>query len=514
MPSKGDGMERSAGVLLHPTCLPSRYGIGDFGPVAENWLEWLGDAGVRWWQILPLHPPGAGESPYSAISTLAGNPLLISPELLLDDGLLVPEDLASAPAFPDGSVDFGAVISWKTDVLRRAFASFDRSPSEALAADLEMFRADHGWWLDDFTLFEALKRAHGGAPWYRWPEPLARRDSRALEAWRVDHESEVALAEFCQLLFFRQWEAVRRAAREEGVRILGDVPIFVARDSADVWSHPEIFKLDDALEPTVVAGVPPDYFSSTGQLWGNPVYDWARLADDGYGWWLQRLRHELGLVDAVRLDHFRGFAACWEVPAADETATGGRWVPGPGRALFEAVRSDLGELPFVAEDLGEITPDVIELRKHLGLPGMAILQFGFSPGPRSTFIPYSLERDLVVYTGTHDNNTTVGWYREDASEQEKDLVRRYAASDGSEIHWDMIRLALSAVSDLAVIPHQDLVGLGSEGRMNRPAQGLGNWRFRITEDMLGSELRYRLAEALWVYGRRVEESAEEEAPPS
>ncbi len=495
-------MTRTAGVLLHPTSLPSRYGIGDLGPGAHRYLEWLAEAGIGWWQILPLHPPGPGQSPYSAISTFAGNQWLISPDVLVQDGLLDQEALEGVPAFPAGQVAFDDVLPFKGELLGRAFHRFREQPPPLIAAGLETFRDRQSAWLGDFALYLALKRAHGSAPWYEWPPELAGRDPQALARWRAAHAEEVELVEFSQFLFFRQWRAVRVRAEELGVKILGDVPIFVAHDSADVWSHPELFKLDGELRPTVVAGVPPDYFSATGQLWGNPVYDWERLAADGYAWWIERLGHELTLTDAVRLDHFRGFAAYWEVPAGEDTAVNGRWAPGPGRALFDAVREAVGKLPLVAEDLGEITPDVIELRKELGLPGMAILQFAFSPHFRSSFIPYALERDMVVYTGTHDNNTSVGWYWEDAGEGERDLLRRYVASSGQEIHWDMVRLALGTVCDQAVVPHQDLVGVGSDCRMNTPARGLGNWRFRITPWMLEDPIRERLAELVWVYGRQ------------
>jgi 4-alpha-glucanotransferase len=494
-------MRRSAGVLLHPTSLPSRYGIGDLGPEAFNYVEWLADADVTWWQVLPLHPPGPGHSPYSAISTFAGSEWLISPEMLVAEALVEMEELDQAPAFPADRVAFEELIPWKKRVLRTAFERFRKLKPPELVSGLAAFRVAHAHWLDDFALFLALKRAHGGAPWYQWPRPLAHRDRPALDSWARDHRDEIDLAMFCQFLFFRHWGAVWEAAHEAGIRILGDVPIFVAGDSADVWSHPELFLLDQDRKPTVVAGVPPDYFSVTGQLWGNPLFDWDRMAADGYSWWIRRLRHALDLADMVRLDHFRGFRAYWEVPVGDDVASNGRWVPGPGREFFDAVRDALGGLPFVAEDLGEITEDVLELRDELGLPGMAILQFGFSPQPRSTFIPYAHQRHLVVYSGTHDNNTAVGWYRDDASELERDLARRYAATDGSEINWDLVRLAMASVADLAIVPHQDLAGLGSECRMNLPAKAEGNWEFRILPWTLKEDIQRRLKELIWVYGR-------------
>lgn len=493
--------QRSAGVLLHPTCLPSPFGIGDLGPSASAYLEWLAGAGVRWWQVLPLHPPGPGESPYSAISTFAGNELLVSPELLVEDELLERSELAQTPVFPEQWVDFPAVASFKIELLRRAFNRFRERRPAILEHELATFCEVHRDWLADYALFRALKDAHGGAPWYEWPRELVKREPEALLDWMEDHREEVAFVEFCQLLFFRQWSALRGTAARLGIDILGDVPIFVARDSAEVWSHPELFHLDEERRPTVVAGVPPDYFSETGQLWGNPLYDWERMAREGYAWWIQRLRHALDLADAVRLDHFRGFASYWEVAASEETAIKGHWRPGPGRALFDAVAEALGCLPLVAEDLGEITPDVVALRKELGLPGMAILHFAFSPEPRSSFIPYALERDLVVYTGTHDNNTSLGWYLEDATEGERDLVRRYTTSSGREINWELIHLAMASVADMAIVPHQDLAGLGADCRMNTPSVGEGNWRFRITPAMCGEGIQTRLRELIEVYGR-------------
>jgi len=493
-------MKRSAGVLLHPTCLPSAHGIGDIGPTAHTYLDWLAAAGVGWWQILPLNPPGPGHSPYSATSTFAGNPLLINPEIMLDEGLLVEADLTPLPAFPDAWVDFELATAWKRELLHKAYARFHGDPG-ALAGEFENFRSHNHAWLDDYTLFAALKSAHNGAPWYEWPTDLAMREPGALHEWRADHEIEIGFEAFAQLLFHRQWNAIREHAVDVGIGILGDVPIFVAHDSAEVWAHPELFLMDEARQPTVVAGVPPDYFSPTGQLWGNPLYDWSRMAEDGYSWWIDRLRQTLATVDLVRLDHFRGFAAYWEVPASADVATNGRWVQGPGRHFFDAVAKALGDLPFVAEDLGEITDDVVALRNEFGLPGMAILHFGFSPEPRSSFIPYAHSRNLVVYTGTHDNNTTLGWYLEDANDGERELVRSYTGGDASDVSWDLIRLVMASVADLAVVPHQDLADLGADCRMNTPAVADGNWTFRLTPWMLDTGIRNRLAAMIETYGR-------------
>jgi 4-alpha-glucanotransferase len=500
--------KRTAGVILHPTCLPSRFGIGDLGPTAAAYVEWLAGAGASWWQVLPLHPPGPGNSPYSAISTFAGNELLISPDLLVEDGVLSDEEVSEVAEFPAEWVEFDEVRPYKIGLLRRAYLRFRDSSPPKLVRQLAAFREQHRDWLSDYALYRAIRDGYDGKPWYEWPEPLAMRESQALINWMQEHRQEVDFVEFCQFFFFRQWAALRDWAREMGVGIFGDVPIFVARDSAEVWAHPELFQLDEAGNPTVVAGVPPDYFSETGQLWGNPLYDWEHIAADGFSWWISRLRHTLELVDLVRLDHFRGFASYWEVPADAETAVTGQWKPGPGRSLFDALRAALGELPLVAEDLGEITPDVVDLREALGIPGMAILHFAFSPEPRSTFIPYALERNMVVYTGTHDNNTTLGWYLEDASDEEKDLVRRYIAGSGREIHWDLIRLALASAADTAVVPHQDLAGLGSDCRMNTPSVGEGNWRFRITPRMLGEGIQARFWEMVETYGREPEDPTE------
>jgi 4-alpha-glucanotransferase len=493
--------KRTAGVILHPTCLPSRFGIGDLGPTAAAYVEWLAGAGASWWQVLPLHPPGPGNSPYSAISTFAGNELLISPELLFEDGVLSEEETAEVPDLPVEWVAFDQVREYKTGLLRRAYIRFRDTQPAKLVRQLAAFRDQNRAWLSDYALFRAIRDSRDGTPWYEWPEPLAKRESQALINWMHEHRFEVDFVEFCQFFFFRQWTALHDWAREMGVGVFGDVPIFVARDSAEVWAHPELFLLDENGDPTVVAGVPPDYFSDTGQLWGNPLYDWRYMAKDGYAWWISRLRHTLEMVDLVRLDHFRGFASYWEVPADAQTAVTGQWRQGPGRPFFDAVRSALGDLPLVAEDLGEITPDVVELREQIGIPGMAILHFAFSPDPRSTFIPYALQRNCVVYTGTHDNNTTIGWYLEDASETEKDLVRRYAASSGREIHWDLIRLAMASVADTAIVPHQDLAGLGADCRMNTPAVGEGNWQFRITPRMLSEGIQARLWDMVETYGR-------------
>lgn len=488
---------RSFGVLLHPTSLPGPFGIGDVGPTAERYLDWLQEAGAGWWQVLPLTPVGPGYSPYSSTSALAGNPLLVSPELLVEEGLLDREDLARIDPLEPARVDWERAVAAKDEVLDRAWAGV---AGEALP-DMEAFAASQAFWLEDYAVYAALRRAQDERPWWQWPEELARCDRDAVRAWRSQHDREVRRIVFRQWLFHRQWQALRNKAAARGVRLFGDAPIFVALDSADVWANRRLFRLDAQGRPDVVAGVPPDYFSADGQLWGNPLYDWDRLASEGYRWWVDRVASNLRQVDALRLDHFRGFAACWEVPAGATTARQGRWVAGPGRALFEALAAALGPLPLVAEDLGLITDDVRALRDELGLPGMAILQFAFDPRERSAFLPYHHRRNLVVYTGTHDNNTAAGWYRGEASLEVRRFLQDYSCSDGREVHWEMIRLAFSSVADLAIVPHQDVVGAGAEARMNIPGVPSGNWGFRLSPGMVTRALAQRLRHLAWVYGR-------------
>ncbi len=492
---------RACGVLLHPTCLPGRFGIGDLGPAAHAYLDWLVGAGVRWWQVLPLNPVGPGASPYAAGSTFAGNTALVSPDLLHAEGLLQARDLAGTPEFSPFAVEFDRVVPYKQTLLARAFERFAARPPAALSERLEAFCRSNGGWLRDWALFAAIKRSSRGLPWWEWPEELALRRPGELASWLGSHEKAVRFEEFCQFLFFSQWRALRERARSLDIRILGDLPIYVARDSAEVWANRELFRLDARGRPLVVAGVPPDYFSATGQLWGNPLYDWEAIEASGFAWWIDRVRAGFGLADAVRLDHFRGFAAFWEVPFGEATAIKGRWVPGPGGRLFAALRGALGELAMVAEDLGVITEDVIALRDAEGLPGMAVLQFAFSPSPRSQFLPYLHRRHQVVVTGTHDNNTTRGWFLSDASPAQREFLLRYVGTDGREIHWDMIRLALASVADLAVVPHQDVAGLGGDCRMNTPSTTTGNWRFRLTDWMVGNAFADRFADLASLYGR-------------
>ena len=502
---------RTSGILLHPTALPGRFGIGELGPEAIRFADFLAAAGQRLWQVLPLGPTGYGDSPYQCFSAFAGNPLLVSLDVLEAEGLLMPADLAETPAFPEHEVDYGPVIDFKRSALARACARFRETAGPPERDAFQAFCREQAAWLDDFAVFMAVKAAHGGVAWTEWDREIGARRPEALERWRREKADEIEATKFTQHLFFRQWGELRRHCHARHIKIMGDVPIFVAHDSADVWAHPELFRLDDTGRPTVVAGVPPDYFSATGQLWGNPLYRWDEMARAGYSWWIERFRSALSLVDLVRLDHFRGFEAYWEIPASAPTAATGQWVKGPGAALFEALRSALGTLPIVAENLGVITPEVEALRERFGFPGMAILQFAFGGDPQgSTFIPHNYSRDRVVYTGTHDNDTVVGWWTSGVGdstrtleevEAEREFARRYMHSDGREIHWDFIRTLLGSVAELAIVPLQDVLGLGSEARMNVPARPSGNWRWRFTAGALTPETRGRLREMTEDYGR-------------
>jgi 4-alpha-glucanotransferase len=493
-------MHRSGGVLLHPTSLPGPYGIGDLGPAVDGWIAWMASAGCRLWQVLPLGPTGYGDSPYQSLSAFAGNPLLISPERLADDGLLRPKDLEDLPAMPDDRVDFGAVISVRDRLLRTAFDRYRSGEGSQLRDGFEAFRRDKGDWLDDFALFMALKREHGGAPWTEWDHSLSARQPEALERAHEALADAIEEQRFRQFLFFRQWSAVRAEAQRQAITLIGDIPIFVAHDSADVWSHPELFWLDESGRPSVVAGVPPDYFSPTGQLWGNPLYRWEALQSSGYEWWIRRFRLVLEMVDIVRLDHFRGFEAYWEVPGDAPTAETGRWVPGPGAAFLDATQAALGSLPILAEDLGVITPGVVALRERYALPGMKILQFAFEGEPEHDFLPHNYPDRCVVYTGTHDNDTALGWYQS-AGEEERDFCRRYLASDGAQIAWDMIRACWASVAQWAVVPLQDILNLGAEARMNYPSRAEGNWWWRFQEGQLSDELAARWKALSFLYGR-------------
>jgi 4-alpha-glucanotransferase len=503
--------DRRSGVLLHPTSLPGPHGSGDLGAAAHRFVRWLSDSGQRLWQVLPLGPTGFGDSPYQALSSRAGNTLLVSLEVLAREGWLSDADLAGSPGGDPSRADFEVAGRWRRERLARAAGAFAAGAKGEASAELEDFRAREAGWLRDWSLFAVLKDAHGGRPWTEWPSPLARRAPAALDAARARHAEAIFAEEFAQWCFFRQWEGLRGRCRALGIALMGDLPIYVAHDSVEVWTRPDLFQLEPDGHPGAVAGVPPDYFSATGQRWGNPLYDWGAIERDGWSFWIERVRATLALVDRIRLDHFRGLEAYWEIPADAPTAEGGRWVPGPGERLLAALERALGPLPFVAENLGVITPEVEALRRRFRFPGMAILQFAFGKDPQApTFRPHAYERDTVAYTGTHDNDTVMGWWGGGAEgstrtaadvEEEKAFARAYLATDGREMSWVMIRALLASVADTAIVPLQDVLGLGSEARMNRPATLGGNWRWRFREEQLRPEHGDRLRVLTALYGR-------------
>ncbi len=493
--------DRRSGILLHPTSLPGEWGIGDLGPGATALLDWLAEAGQSIWQVLPLGPPGEGDSPYSATSAFAGNILLISPRLLSDAGLLPPGALDLSPELAAERVDYPTVAEWKQALLRVAWQQATRGDAHrALVEEARALGEAPGYaaWLPDWALYSALKRRFGGQAWTRWPETYRMRERATLEVARRELAEEIHFQQFCQLLWFRQWSGLRAAARARGIRILGDLPIYVALDSADVWAHRELFDLDDDGRPSAVAGVPPDAFSDSGQLWGQPLYRWDRLAATGYGWWIDRLRAALRIADLVRIDHFRGFAACWRIPREAASAREGAWSPGPGAEFFTAVRSALGHLPLIAEDLGEITPDVRKLRREIQIPGTRVLQFAFDD-PASEHLPHNLATDTCLYTGTHDNPTTAAWFAGlDARAQGR--VLGYTGGSREEIHWALIRTAMTSVASLTLFPMQDVLGLGDGARMNRPAESTGNWQWRL-DRLPGAATAARLKRLTELSGR-------------
>jgi len=492
--------KRSSGILLHPTSLPGPYGIGDIGSRAHRWVEFLSGAGCGLWQVLPIGPTGYGDSPYQCFSSFAGNPLLISPDALLKDDLLHPDDLYDHPYFPENRIEFGEVIPWKAGVLDRSFIRYQHTQSPQLNAEMEEFQVIHSAWLEDFSLFMALKEAHGGAPWHTWEKPLRERQPEALSNTRKQHAVAIQRQIYRQFLFFRQWAKLKSLAHEKNIQIIGDIPIFVAHDSADVWANPHLFHLDASGMPTFVAGVPPDYFAPTGQLWGNPLYRWDVHAATGYTWWLERIKATLNMVDIIRVDHFRGFAGYWEVPGKAKTAEIGRWVPGPGKDFFRSIRQSLGDLPIIAEDLGVITPDVVELRDSFDLPGMRIFQFAFDSDPEDPFLPHNYPANCVVYTGTHDNDTVRGWY-ERVPEKDKAFYRRYLDRDGNSVSWDMIRGVWSSVAVFGLAPMQDFLNLGNEARMNYPGNPSGNWMWRMSANAQTSDLQAKIKEFNYLYSR-------------
>jgi len=494
--------KRSSGILLHISSLPGPDGIGDLGAEAYHWINFLHESGTNLWQVLPLGPTGYGDSPYQCFSAFAGNPYLISPALLLADGLLTREALAKRPEFSPDIVDYGRVIDWKTYLLDYAYDQFRRKESGKLRKAYDKFVKKKSWWLEDFAIFMAIKEVNNEIAWSEWDRPLRLREPDALERVKIDLAETIMRHKFRQFLFFRQWENLHDYAHQKGIQIVGDIPIFVAHDSADVWANPELFFMDEERRPTVVAGVPPDYFSATGQLWGNPLYDWKYHKKTGYKWWIKRLKSTFSLFDIVRLDHFRGFAAYWEIPAGEETAINGQWKKGPYDDFFKVISKAFdGKLPIIAEDLGEITPDVFELRDKFKLPGMKVMQFAFAGDCTDPFLPHNYPKNCVAYTGTHDNDTTVGWYQNSSTEKERDFYRRYLARDGHEVAWDMIRAIWSSVADIAVAPLQDFLNLGTEARMNLPGTLGGNWQWRVQSHHLADFLKKRIRETNELYNR-------------
>jgi 4-alpha-glucanotransferase len=502
---------RASGILLHPTSLPGDYGIGDLGPKAFAFVDLLAKAKQTYWQILPLGPTGYGDSPYQCFSAFAGNTLLISPERLVENGLLNADQIANLPNFSVHKVDFGAVYEWKSKLLPEAYRNFQQTTSVDLRGRFETFCHENGWWLDDFAAYRAIKLSHDQKAWYEWPKALKLREKGALAEISEELFDEVQAQKFYQFLFFRQWLELKEYANKNGVKIIGDIPIFVALDSADVWRDQSKFKLAKDGRPKVIAGVPPDYFSSTGQLWGNPIYDWDAMRSDGFRWWVARVAFTLKTVDVVRIDHFRGFAAAWEVPGGDLTAEHGRWVDVPGKELFVSLKRAISDLPVIAEDLGVITPDVEELRDGFGFPGMRILQFAFGGDARNHDLTHNYITNCVAYTGTHDNDTTVGWWLsqagagstrdEEAISHEHDFCRKYLNTDGTSISWDFIRAVWASVAHTAIAPLQDVLGIGTEGRMNLPASTASNWNWRYVEGSLTADIIKRLKDLTEIYGR-------------
>lgn len=517
-------LKRCSGILVHPTSFPNKYGIGDLGKSAYDFIEFLEKSNQKAWQVLPLGPTSFGDSPYQSFSTFAGNHLLISPDILLEEGYLEKEDLENIPSFDPQKVDFGSLINYKTDMFKKAYLNFKKA-SKTQRNGYEKFCKENASWLNDYVLFVALKnhfiikRAENpgsndylefkenykdiltenqindyfyGAVWTTWPEKIAKRDKIAISSYSKNLEDDMNFYKFLQYEFFREWFKLKDFVNKKGISIIGDIPIFVAFDSCDVWSNPKVFVLDSKGYPTVVAGVPPDYFSATGQLWGNPLYDWKYNKETGYSWWIERIKGNLSNMDILRIDHFRGFDTYWEIPFGSPDAVKGRWCKGPSKNLFEAIEKKLGKLPIIAEDLGEITPTVEVLRKYLNFPGMKILQFAFDDDSSNIYLPHNQKEDnTIMYTGTHDNDTTLGWY-EKATELAKDNLRRYLNVSGEDIVWDMIRLSMSSVAVLSIVPIQDIMNLDSESRMNTPGIPSGNWQFRYKEDMLNEDIASKL----------------------
>lgn len=503
---------RASGILLHPTSLPGRYGIGDLGNAAYRWIDFLAASHQKLWQVLPLGPTGYADSPYACLSAFAGNPLLISLDQLEQAGDLTTRDLASVPAFPLHEVDYGRVIAFKTPLLERAAKRFLSDASFERRQAYQQFSARNAHWLDDFALFVAAKERHDLAIWYDWNPGIALRRPAAVAEWQQRLADRISVHKVLQFFFYEQWHALKEYANTRGIQIIGDMPIFVATDSADVWAHRDLFYLDAQGRPTLVSGVPPDYFSETGQRWGNPIYRWDVMAERGFQWWIDRTQAALQQFDVIRIDHFRGFVGYWEIPASEPTAEHGRWVPGPGAKFFEAIRDSLGELPIMAEDLGVITPEVVEMLQRFGFPGMKILQFAFdqdalrasfdveSAGWRNPFLPHNYTPNCVAFTGTHDNETALGWL-DNATPAQRQMALDYLGCTEPDFVQAMIRSVLSSVANTAILPLQDLLGLGNEARMNHPGTVGSNWKWRCLPDAITDQLANRLAKLVHLYDR-------------
>ena len=494
---------RSSGILLHPTSHPGRYGIGELGREAYQFIDFLAQSGQKLWQILPLGPTGYGNSPYMSFSAIAGNHLLISLDLLREKNLLSEADFEDIPDFPLDQVDFEQLIAWKIPLLRKAASNFVKGSDTILYKQFAGFCAGNADWLEDYALFMALSHAYPGKAWMEWPTEIRERHWGALETPKQELQEEIFLHKFLQFEFFEQWLALKRYANSLGIEIIGDIPIYVSHNSADVWANPQVFRLDTQTgNPLEVAGVPPDYFSETGQLWGNPLYNWDYLKNTGFDWWVRRLKAVLSLVDIIRIDHFRGLEAYWAVAFGQENAINGHWLKAPGYDLFNTIGARLGKLPIIAEDLGDIDQAVLDFRDHFAFPGMKILHFAFGGDAGNPYLPFNVERNCVIYTGTHDNNTTVGWFQDNANDYEKARLYQYlGAPSGQGVAWDLIRLAYSSVANQAIVPLQDVLGLGSDARMNTPSVAEGNWSWRYRQEALTGEYSERLRDLVNLFGR-------------
>lgn len=491
--------QRSNGILLHPSSLPGKWGIGTLGKEAFRFIDWLKEAGVRMWQILPMGPTGYGDCPYSSFSAFAVNPYFIDYDILLSEGWLDKKDLPDDSRFSRDHVDFGLIWETKYGVLKKACQKFSLQ-ADNQKKEYAYFCEKNSFWLDDFAFFMALKFEFPGMSWMDWPDPIRKREAAAMKSYREKLEEEIHFHKWLQFEVYRQWKKVKDYANQNGIQIVGDIPIYVASDSADAWSVPEMFQFDPDIKPVKVAGVPPDYFSATGQLWGNPLYDWKKMEDDGFSWWIRRIETNLEMVDVLRIDHFRGLAAYWAVPAGETTAINGEWIPAPGKRMFEAVLKKLGDLPIMAEDLGVITPDVEELRDHFQFPGMKILQFAFDSGEENDYLPHTYHKNCIVYTGTHDNDTVVGWYQA-ARPEDRQWALDYINGNEKDIAWSFIRAAWSSTALIAIAPLQDLMGLGSAYRMNIPGTPLENWTWRFETGQLTDAIRNRLLRFNKLYSR-------------